>query len=86
MTREEQLAVMLANALIDTDEYKQSSTAWFERWKKQKTHIDELSEQFADDFADAVKELTDVQKELDRYHAIYGKKGQLEVADEPIRN
>ena len=82
MTREEQLAVMLANALIDKEEYKQSSTAWYERWKKQKTQIDELS----DAFADAVKELTDVQKELDRYHAIYGKKGQLEVADEPIRN
>ena len=82
MTREEQLAVMLANALIDKEEHRQSSTRWFERWEKQKTHIDELS----DAFADAVKELTDVQKELDRYHALYGKKGQLEVANEPIRN
>ena len=80
MTREEQLAVMLANALIDKEEYKQSSTRWYERWKEQKTRIDELS----DAFADAVKELTDVQQELDRYHAIYGKKGQLEVADEKI--
>ena len=82
MTREEQLAVMLANALIDKEEHRQSSNRWFERWKEQKEQIDELS----DAFADAVKELTDVQKELDRYHAIYGKKGQLEVADEPIRN
>ena len=82
MTREEQLAVMLANALIDKEEQRQSSTRWYERWKEQKAHTDELS----DAFADAVKELTDVQKELDRYHAIYGKKGQLEVADEPIRN
>ena len=81
MTREEQLAVMLANALIDKEEYKQSSTAWYERWKDQKRRIEEVREQFADDFADAVKELTDVQKELDRYHAIYGKKGQLEVAE-----
>ena len=80
MTREEQLAVMLANALIDKEEQRQSSTRWFERWEKQKEHIDELS----DAFADVVKELTDVQKELDRYHAIYGKKGQLEVADEKI--
>ena len=86
MTREEQLAVMLANALIDKEEYKQSSTAWYERWEDQKRRIEEVREQFADAFADAVKELTDVQKELDRYHAIYGKKGQLEVADEPIRN
>ena len=77
MTREEQLAVMLANALIDKEEQRQSSTRWFERWEKQKEHIDELS----DAFADAVKELTDVQKELDRYHAIYGKKGQLEEAE-----
>lgn len=77
MTREEQLAVMLANALIDKEEHRQSSTSWYERWKKQKEHIDELS----DAFADAVKELTDTQKELDRYHALYGKKGQLEVAE-----
>ena len=82
MTRDEQLAVLLANALIDKEEYKQSSTRWFERWEKQKEQLDELS----DAFADAVKELTDKQKELDRYHAIYGQKVQLEVADEPIRN
>ena len=76
MTREEQLAVVLANALIDKEEHRQSSTRWYERWKEQKGHTDELS----DAFADAVKELTDTQKELDRYRALYGKKGQLEEA------
>lgn len=82
MSKEEKLAVMLANTLIEKEEYKQSNARWFERWEEQKTHIDVLSNAFAD----AVKKLTDVQQELDRYHAIYGKKGQLEVADEPIRN
>ena len=70
MTREEQLAVMLATALIDKEELRQSNIRWYEIWGEQKTRIDELS----DAFADAVKELTDVQKELDRYRAIYGKK------------
>ena len=81
MTREEQLAVLLANALIDKEYHMESSTRWYERWKEQKAHTDELSDELSDAFADAVKELTDVQKELDRYHAIYGKKGQLEVAE-----
>ena len=57
MTRDEQLAVLLANALIDKEEYKQSSTRWFERWEKQKEQLEE----FSDSFADLVKELTDLQ-------------------------
>ena len=64
MTREEQLAVLLANALIDKEEYKQSSTAWYERWKDQKRRIEEVREQFADDFSDLVKEITDQAIEI----------------------
>lgn len=73
MTRDEQLAVLLANALIDKEEYKQSSTRWFERWEKQKEQLDE----FSDAFADLVKELTDANQKLDRYYIAYGKPKQV---------
>ena len=81
MTKEEKFKLMLADALYDKDFEKGLGDYWYKQWDESQKQIDELS----DAFADAVKELTDVQKELDRYHAIYGKKGQ-EVADEPIRN
>lgn len=77
MSKEEKFKLMLADALYDKEFEKGRGDYWCKKWEESQERIEELT----DSFADAVKELTDTQKELDRYHAIYGKKGQLEVAE-----
>ena len=88
MTKEEKFKLMLADALYDKEFEKGRGDYWCKKWEESQKRIDELS----DAFADAVKELTDLQilnetmkEELEEHEKtfdfIYGKKGQLEVAE-----